>query len=191
MEYKNARSLIAKLANQIKLLSFGIAGLLACNALLGLLLWHQSDQKYIVLIPATLHQKATITQSGVSSSYLESIAMMLVNDRLNMTPSNVVGSNQHLLTFVDPNFYNAFKTQLIIDAKAILDGKISSSFYVNRVRSDSKTLVVNMSGELKRWVGERLIGSELKHYQLKFSMSGYQLLLKSFKELKNPSGAYQ
>ena len=184
MEYKNARSLIARLANQVKLLSAAIAGLLLCNALLGLLLWHQSGRKDIVLIPAGLKQKANITQSGVNSAYLESMAMMLVNDRLNITPDNVAGSNQDLLTFVEPGFYHAFKKQLATDAAAIQSGKIASSFYVNRVRSNPKSLMVVVSGQLKRWVGERLIGSEAKRYQLTFSMSGYQLLLTAFQELK-------
>jgi len=185
MEYKHARSLIAKLANHIKLLSFGIAGLLVCNGLLGLLLWHQSGQKDIVLIPASLHQKATLTQSGVSHSYLESMAIMLASDRLNITPDNVSGSNQNLLTFVDPRFYTDFKNQLSRDAKIIKEGKITSTFYINTVRSNPKTLIVRISGQLKRWVGERLIGTEVKSYQLKFSMRGYPLRLTSFQEIKN------
>ncbi len=155
-----------------------------CNALLGLLLWHQSGRKDIVLIPAGLKQKANITQSGVNSAYLESMALMLVNDRLNITPENVAGSNQDLLTFVEPGFYHAFKKQLATDATAIKSGKIASSFYVNRVRSNPKSLMVVVSGQLKRWVGERLIGSEAKRYRLTFSMSGYQLLLTAFQELK-------
>jgi conjugal transfer pilus assembly protein TraE len=188
MEYKQAKSLIAKLARQIKLLSIVVGGLLACNAILGLLLWHQSNRRDIILIPSNLQQKASITQSGVSSSYLEAMAMMLVNDRLNITPENIKLSNQSLLTFVDPGYYAVFKKQLFSDESAIINGKISSSFYANSVHSNTKTMHVTICGQLKRWVGERLIGVESKSYRLTFSRNNDLLLLKSFQELEMQEG---
>jgi type IV conjugative transfer system protein TraE len=188
MEYHVSKPLIAKLAHQIKLLTLGMGALVVCNALLGGLLWHQSGHEDIVLIPAGLHQTMRITQGAVSNTYLESMAQMLVNDRLNITPDNVLGSNQNLLTFIDPAFYAAFKKQLSLDAKAIADQKISSSFYINTIRSNPKTLVVSIAGQLKRWVGERFIGQEIKQYQLHFSLHSNQLLLQSFQEIKPAQG---
>ncbi len=188
MEYKQAKSLIAKLARQIKLLSISVATLLICNAILGLLLWHQSNRRDIVLIPSSLQQKASITQDGVSAPYLEAMAMMLTNDRLNITPKNVQGSNQNLLQFVDPEFYAAFKAQLAFDEKNITDDKVASSFYVNHIQSNPKALIVLIHGQLKRWVGERLIGNEAKTYRLTFSKNGTVLLLRSFEEIKNKRG---
>ncbi len=189
MEYKQAKSLIAKLARQIKLLSLSVTGLLICNAILGLLLWHQSNRRDIVLIPSSLQQKASITQDGVSASYLAAMAMMLTNDRLNITPKNVQGSNQNLLQFVDPEFYAAFKEQLVSDEKTIIDDQVVSSFYVNDIQSNPKALTVLVHGQLKRWVGERLIAHESKTYRLNFSKNSTVLLLKSFEEVKNKRGA--
>jgi conjugal transfer pilus assembly protein TraE len=184
MEYKQAQSLIAKLAMQIKLLILAVTALLICNILLGSLLWHQSDHENIVLIPANLHQKANITQDSVSNSYLEATASMVANERLNITPENVRGSNANMLTYVNPKFYAAFKKRLESDAKSIVAGKISSAFYPNQILSNSKDLSVIIHGKLKRWVGVRLIGEDTKSYQLRFSRSGYFLLLTSFKEVK-------
>lgn len=188
MEYKQAQSLIVRLVRHLKLLSLTVASLLICNAVLGLVLWHQSNRRDIILIPSNLHQKIHLTQNGFSSTYLEAMAMMLINDRLNLTPQTVQGSNQNLLQFVDPAFYAAFKKQLYLDEKSIRKGKISSSFYVNKVHSDSKALAVTIQGQLKRWVGERLIGAEPKSYQLVFSRNGTLLRLKSFQEIKNSAG---
>ena len=144
-------------------------GLLMCNGLLGLLLWHQSGRRDIVLVPANLYRKVRMTRDGVDSAYLEAMAMMLVNDRLNVTPENVRGSHQNILAFVDSVFYAGFKKQLALDARAIRAGRVSSSFYVSRVRSDSKALRVTVCGRLKRWVGERFIGAVGKCYLMAFS----------------------
>jgi type IV conjugative transfer system protein TraE len=185
MYFKHSRSLISKLTEQIKVLGISVSALLICNSILGMLLWHQSGRRDIVLVPPGLTAGATVMQNGVSNSYLEPIARMLVNDRLNVNPSNVIGSNDDLLEFVDPHFYKTFKVQLNVDAKEIIDGKIASSFYVNSVQSRAEDLVVDVGGTLKRWVGERLISAEPKSYELKFSMTGHPLLLTSFKEINN------
>lgn len=182
MEYKNAKSLIERLARQIKLLSIWFSALIFCNALLGFLVWHQSNRRDIVLIPPYLTKKAEITQSGFSSAYLEAMALMLANDRLNITPQNVEGSNQNLLQFVDPEFYVNFKAQLSRESKSITEEKISSSFYVSEVKSNPKKLIVVINGQLKRWVGERAIGTDQKSYQITFVKRGSILLMKSFKE---------
>jgi len=184
MEYKQAQSLIARLAKQIKLLILMVLVLLLANVLLGSLLWHQSGHENIVLIPANLHQKSNITQNSISSSYLEAIASMMVNERLNITPENVRGSNKNLLAYISPRYYAAFKKQLESDAKSISAGKISAAFYPNQILSDPKKLQVVIKGKLKRWVGARLIGQDSKSYQLTFSRSGYLLLLTSFKEVE-------
>lgn len=188
MEYKIAQSVLAKLSRHIKWLSVGMAGLLLCNAVLGLLLWHQSNRRDIILIPANLYHTAEITQQGVSSAYLDAMAVMLINDRLNLTPHNVTGSNQQLLNFVDPRYYTTFKAQLAVDAQTILQGKIASVFYVNQVQSNPKTRTVLIRGQLKRWVGKRCIGVTPKRYRLIFSRQGDVLLLTAFQEMKKDGG---
>lgn len=188
MEYKQAQSVMATLARHITLLRLTVFSLLLCNAMLGLLLWHQSNRRDIVLIPSNLQQKARITHDGVSASYLEAMALMLINDRLNITPQNVQGSNHNLLRFVDPAFYAAFKAQLAFDEKTIVADKIASSFYVNGIQSHPNALMVLIHGHLTRWVGERRIGNDAKTYRLTFSKQGTVLLLQSFEEIKNKRG---
>lgn len=183
MEYQQARSLTSKLSRAITFLSILVLALLLVNALLGLLLWHQSGKKEIVLVPANLHTRASITQSGVSRSYLEAMAMMLVSDRLNITPETVAGSNQALLRFVDAQFYIAFKKQLAQEKLAIINGKIASTFYLNTLQAHPHNNEVIIRGQLKRWVGLRLISQQSKTYRLQFGLTGTPLLLQSFEEL--------
>ena len=183
MEYSHARSLIAKLSDRNRILGITVAALIFCNLVLGTLLWHQSGHKDIVLIPAGLKQQASVSNDGVSSSYLEAIAIMLANERLNITPGNVKGSNKEILTFVAPEFYSTFSKRLETDASVIETGKISSTFYVDNVETNAAGLEVIIKGRLKRWVGERLLGEDEKTYDLHFNLNGYQLLLDSFQEI--------
>ena len=183
MEYKQAQSAIVKLARKIKGLVAVLTTLLLANLILGSLLWYQSGHETLVLIPANLHEKANITENSVSASYLEAIASVIANERLNITPENVRGSHENLLAYVNPKYYAAFKKQLDLDDKSISEGKISAAFYPNQIISNPKALRVVIKGQLKRWVGVRLIGEDVKSYELQFSRSGYFLLLTSFKEV--------
>lgn len=186
MDYRYAKSVIAKLSAQIKWLIVGISGLLLANILLVLLLWHQSGRHNTILIPANLHDSAQITDHSISSTYLEAMALMLVNDRLNITPKTIRGSSQNLLRFVDPKYYAVFEQKLNVDASEVTSAKVSSVFYVNQVHTDPKVLTVVIGGQLQRWVGERSIGISKKSYQLSFSRKGDVVLLTAFQEIKQP-----
>lgn len=182
MEYKHATSLIRKLAYQIKLCGMLIAGLLICNAVLGLGLWHQSNKEHIILVPSNLHSSASITNSSVSPSYLDAMALMLIQDRLNITPDSIGSTDKHFLTFVAPNYYSAFKKQLSDDEDSVVSGKISSAFYLSGMQTDPVKLRVEVNGGLKRWVGERMLDEDNKTYLLTFQRHADELQLTSFAE---------
>ena len=188
MEYKQATSTIATLAKNIKYAVIIIISLLACNFLLGTLLWHQSGHEDIVIVPMGLKTRASITNGGVSASYLESTAIFFANERLNVTPDNISGSNREILKYVNPGYYSDFKKQLTLDSETITKSQISSTFYLDKIKSNPANLSVLIYGHLKRWVGSRYLGSDQKIYQMTFSMSGYQLLLNTFREVNHTTG---
>ena len=183
MEYKQATSAISNMAKQIKQLMLTVVALIACNAVLGLLLWHESGRTTTVLVPAGLQKAASVSPLGVSTTYLEAMATMLVNARLNITPATAQGADAEVLRFVAPSYYSAFKQSLLNEQKTVANDKIVSAFYINQVRTNPSDLRVVVSGHLQRWVGERSIGTEQKTYQLDFNLSGTQLLLRGFTEL--------
>ena len=120
----------------------------------------------------------------VAGPQLVSATVRGANERLNITPDTIRGSNKKLLAYVSPRYYAAFKKQLESDARSIQKGKISAAFYPKQMITDAKALEVVITGNLKRWVGARLIGEDSKSYRLSFSRSGYLLLLTSFKEVE-------
>lgn len=183
MQYRQAKSVITKLSSTVRSLVMLSVALIACNGLLGMLLWHESNDKDIILVPSTLHDSAELTNKAISPSYLESLAIMLANTRLNVTPSTVDGSTKAVLKYVSSDFYASFKERLDRDEETIKKDKISSSFYINGVSSNVSALSVELSGVMKRWVGDRKISEDHKSYYLKFVRHGFNLNLTSFKEI--------
>ena len=170
-------------ASIIRALLILVAGLTITTVLCTSLLYKTVSHKDIVLIPAGFSQTAEITNNNVSASYLDQITVMMVNQRLNVKPDNIDQSNAAILLYVNPEYYASFKQQLDLDAATIKDQKISSAFYITDVKSDPEDLMAEVSGTLNRWVGDRLIGSSAKTYDLKFSKEGYQLMLDGFSEI--------
>ena len=184
MHYKPAQSVIGGLKRQLKGLVIGVLALLLCNALLALLLWRQSGRHVVtVLVPSTLNKRALLSRGTVSASYLEAMALMLVGDRLNITPDTVAAHDRHVLGFVMPDEAARFKRQLRLDERTVHHDQISSSFYVHHIKTDVVHLTVNVTGTLKRWVGTRALDDATKTYRLSFKAEGDPLLLSGFKDI--------
>ena len=115
-------------ASIIRLLCLLVAGLTISNIISILVLSKTVSHKDIVLIPAGFFKKSSITNSGVSASYIEQMSIMIANQRLNVTPDNIAQSNASILKYVNPSYYSSFKKQLDLDADAIKSEKIASSF---------------------------------------------------------------
>ena len=184
MDFKLSQTRMNVFSLAIKALGLSLLVSIVLNLVMAVFLMRDRSHESIVLVPASMSKKAMITDSYVSDSYLESLASMIVNERLNVTPSNIVGSNDNLLHYVDSSYYASFKAQLKRDEQTIKEDKISSSFYPQVIRSNAKELSVEIQGTLKRWVGLRSIGEVRKKYLMQFSRSGTLLLLTSFKEIK-------
>ena len=188
MHYKQAKSAISRLAYNIRMLSILAVSLIICNLTLGILLWHESDKKDIILIPANMNHKSEITNTGVNAAYLESIAVMLINNRLNITPKTVKNNNANILKSVSPQYYASFKKKLFTDESVIKSSKISSTFFIRSTHADVINLRVSINGTLVRWVGERKIGEDDKEYILTFNRDDDFLLLTSFHEIMSKKG---
>lgn len=184
MELTQRNITLKQRASIIRLLVILVAALLITNIVSMTLLYKTVSNKDVVLIPAGFSKQARITTHSVSASYIDQLAVMMVNQRLNVTPTNIEDSNASILLYVNPSYYASFKKQLDLDASSITSAKVSSAFYINSVQTNAVTMVAEIKGTLKRWVGDRLIGTSTKTYELKFSKHGYQLLLNSFVEVQ-------
>ena len=184
MDFKLSQTRLQVFSISIKALSVAVVMSLCLNIILSAYVMRDHRHQSIVLIPAGMSKQATLKENSVSESYLESLATMVVSERLNVTPESVSGSNENLLHYVDPSYYASFKKKLESEEGVIKQGKISSAFYPNRLVANTHSMTVVIQGRLKQWVGLRPIAEKTRVYKVTFSRNGYLLLLKSFKELE-------
>lgn len=184
MEYKIAQNTIALLSRLLKYAAFLIFLLISCNFVMGLLLWHQSGNEKIILVPTNLTKKSMVSHEGVDANYLLQCAMFFIDTRLDVTP-DTIDSNDHLiLSHTAPEYYAKFKSGLDQEADLIKSQKVSSSFYISNIRANPSNLTVIVSGNLKRWVGERALSDSEKTYTLHFNLNGSELFLTTFDEMR-------
>lgn len=182
MEYKFSEEKNKELKRKNNILIKLCFLMVLCNVLYVLLLKYEWDKKQVVLVPMNLYKSAEIGQSSVSSSYLEQVAIFLSSQRLDVTPKTIHQNTLLILSHTDPRYYSDFKRVLNKEEGTIIEKDISSAFYIRELKVDTSKLIVLMSGDLRRWVGERFIGSSDKTYKMKFSHVGNKILLTSFTE---------
>ena len=183
MEYKIAQNTISMLSRLLRYAAILILFLILCNFLFGLLLWHQSGNEKTILVPTNLTKKSMVSSQGVDANYLLQCAMFFVDTRLDVTPNTIDANNQLILSHTVPQYYAKFKSGLDKEADLIKSQKVSSAFYVSNIQSNPSNLIVIVSGQLRRWVGERALASSQKTYQLHFSLNGSELFLTTFDEI--------
>lgn len=184
MEYKTSQNTIVLLSRLLRYSAFLIFLLILCNLIMGLLLWHQSGNEKIILVPTNLTKKAMVSRDGVDANYLLQCAMFFIDTRLDVTP-DTIDSNDHLiLSHTAPEYYAKFKSGLEEEADLIKSQKVSSSFYISNIQANPSNLTVLVSGNLKRWVGERALSDSKKTYALHFSLNGSELFLTTFDETR-------
>lgn len=142
--------------NRVVLL--GISGVLMVVTLMQsvtivLLLRYAMSHHETHFIPPKISQEFSISEAGVSESYLRDMTNFLTQLRFNITPSSVTVQFNALLGYVAPTLYGEFRAQLVKEVELINHEHLSSAFYPANFEIDSKHLSVKVSGQMKRFVG--------------------------------------
>ena len=157
---------------------------LVANSILAGFAWDLKNKAQVVVIPAVLKTPISLSQTRVNGAYLEQMALTFVNERLNITPETIEASHQLLLQYTSPKFYSEFKRLLDKESIFVQKNKVSSVFYVSRIKVDPQHFTALIQGDLKRWMGYRLLGETPKTYRLKFNYDGV-LSMTDFSEMKS------
>jgi conjugal transfer pilus assembly protein TraE len=104
-------------------------------------------------IPPKISQEFSISEAGVSESYLRDMTNFLTQLRFNVTPSSVTTQFNALLGYVAPSLYGDIRAQLVKEVEQVNHEHLSSAFYPANFEIDSKHLSVKVSGQMKRFVG--------------------------------------
>ena len=177
---------ISKSANGM----FVLVLILLLTNLIGWVAYIKASQRYMLLVtPPSVSAPFQVSDSGVDASYLKQMSLFFINTRLNFTDKTISGVDQIILENTDSAYYASLKAQLLKERSYIKAHAASSYFVVSKVRVDPNTMSAIISGNLKRWVGVKNIGSESKAYRIKFSYDDQKLKIKSFEELSDANVA--
>jgi len=182
MELKISQNEIQALRERLHHLSLVSVCLLISNIFLVWLVgWSFLHQKRTI-VPAEIKEAFTISDSSVDASYLRQMALFFVEERLNLTPSNIDQNHSILLQYIDPKFYHAFVRILVNEKQAVIKQNISSVFYPDEVIPDTHNLTVLIKGSLMHWVGALSLPPTKKSYVIKFGFRSGYLKILSFSE---------
>ncbi len=153
-------------------------------ALTGLLLFKDNEIQ-TVLIP--IHHEATesswlVSESKVSSDYLNRVARDLLTLATHSTPVNVDHNRQALLKYVSPRAFGTIEANLVRQAKELKAKRASYFFDISSVDTDLKNLTVVFHGVKRTFIGERETERLNTFYRMKFNSVAGRLYLISLTE---------
>lgn len=143
-----------------------------------------SHRQMAVLVPMNLNSPMSVSNNTVSSQYLDESAISFIDLRLNFDPSTIDKNHQIILHFVSSDSYKKIKSTLDQEAKLVKSQGISSSFYINEIELDQKTLSVLISGTLKRSVVDKSLKAVKSTFLITFENDDGLLTIKKFVEEK-------
>lgn len=157
---------------------------LLLNVLLVSFLFFMVGRERIVVIPPEVNKSFWMTTGKVSPEYLSEMVLYFTSLGFNVTPGNVDMQHNLLLRYVDPDYYETLKMRLLDVKDKLKKDHITTSFYPNDVKVDTKKLIARVSGDLHYTVGDINLAPSHVTYQFGFSYRQGQLRITSFPEVK-------
>ena len=183
MEYQTAQTKLQLLSGRLHYLLIMSIGLLVANIFLVWLVgWSFAHQKRVI-VPTEIKESFTVSDYTADASYLRQMALFFISERLNVTPSNITQNHNVVLQYTDERFYHEFVAILDKEKQAVIKQNISSVFYPEEIKPNSKKLTVQIKGSLVHWVGSTNIAPVKKIYLIKFSYKSGDLKVISFAEI--------
>lgn len=166
MDNKHQSHLLAlsKLLNL--LLVFGFLAMTVVSVVLGLSLAKASSEKSRTLVPPTLSQAFTVSDTAVDAPYLHLMGEYFLKLKLNVTPTNVTRQYGLLLDYVPAENWASIQPVLIEDAEHIKKYNTTSRFDAlpGKTHVSLQTMQFRQSGHLIKTVGDRTLPAELTTY---------------------------
>lgn len=139
----------------------------------------------VVVVPADLRQEVWMKGTKVSKSYLEEMAILYADLILETTPKGAAYRREIILRNASPKGYGALKQKLLEEEKRLKKQNLSTSFQANRITVNATKLMVEVHGDLIRYVGQKPVSRSRDVYQFTFELHRGRLLITSFKLIKS------
>ncbi|ELY5141993.1 type IV conjugative transfer system protein TraE [Vibrio vulnificus] len=155
------------------LLVFGFAASMLVNVALGLSLAKTSSEKSRTLVPPTISQAFTISDTAIDAPYLQLMGEFFLKLKLNVTPANVTRQYGLLLEYVPAKNWSAIQPVLIQDAEHLKKYNTTSRFDAlpGRTEISIENKQFKQTGHLTKTVGDRTLPPELVTYTVQMDYS--------------------
>lgn len=185
MKLRLLNSRLGDLLHQRNLLLSLVAALLVINFTQALFTFFRNER--IVVVPPDIRREFWLEKNKVSASYLEEMGLFFANLILESSPESAAYKRDIILRHTTSEGYGPLKIQLLEDEERLKKEHVTTSFQANSIRVDSHKLVVELGGDLLRFVGEKRISQSRDTYQFQFDYRHGRPLIKSFKLIKSDS----
>ena len=158
---------------------------LVAIVILSLSVTAKKDQ--IILVPLT-NQPMTVEAGKVRRDYLRETAITISYFFENITPETAEYFEERILSVTHPSARGRISAGLQETVERWQDGSSSRAWYPRDVYEDPKTLYVEVTGELRTFVGMKLVDQRQMTLAMQFFQEGYSLYLQDIKEITPQEG---
>jgi len=141
----------------------------------------------LVLVPLTSHP-TTVEAGKVRRDYLRETAITISYFFENITPETAEYFEERLLSVTHPSARGRVAADLRDTVERWRDGSSSRAWYPRDVYEDPKSLYVEVTGELRTFVGTKLVDQRQMTLAMQFFQEGYSLYLQDIQEISPQEG---
>ena len=141
----------------------------------------------LVLVPLT-SQPMTVEAGKVRRDYLRETAITISYFFENITPETADYFKERILSVTHPSARGRISADLQDTVERWKDGSSSRAWYPRDVYEDPKSLYVEVSGELRTFVGTKLVDQRQMTLAMQFFQEDYSLYLQNIEELEIQEG---
>ena len=148
------------------------------------LLRYAHSKHDVHFIPPHITKEFSVSNAGVSESYLRDMTSFLVQLRFNVTPTSAQYQFNALLGYVASSLYGDIRAQLVKEVELIQQEHLSSVFYPALIELECKSLTAKVSGQMRRSVGSDLMSEVKETYLIHFAYEQGLLKITSLEQVK-------
>lgn len=141
----------------------------------------------IVLVPLT-SQPMTVEAGKVRRDYLRETAITISYFFENITPESADYFEERILSVTHPSARGRISADLRDTVERWKDASSSRAWYPRDVYEDPKSLYVEVTGELRTFVGTKLVDQRQMTLAMQFFQEDYSLYLQNIEELEPQEG---
>jgi len=161
--------------------------LIALVAIVVLSLSVTAKKDQLVLVPLTSHPM-TVEAGKVRRDYLRETAITISYFFENITPETAEYFEERLLSVTHPSARGRVAADLRDTVERWRDGSSSRAWYPRDVYEDPKSLYVEVTVELRTFVGTKLVDQRQMTLAMQFFQEGYSLYLQDIQEISPQEG---